>query len=125
MSKSDEMKRRQLLGEFIYWFFDTFLIPLLRAHFYITESNVDRNRIFYFRHDVWKKLSEPTLNELKTSMFQEIQGEKAKEVLSDRNLGYTQLRLLPKEHGVRPIMNLRRRETKIVRKIDLQICWRY
>ena len=32
----------------------------------------------------------------------------AKEILSQRKLGYSYVRLLPKEAGVRPIVNLRR-----------------
>ena len=37
----------------------------------------------------------------------------AEEILRQRRLGYSFVRLLPKETGVRPIINLRRRETKV------------
>ena len=70
---------------------------------------MNRNRLFYFRHDVWKKLSEPSLTKIKTSMFEDFKTEAAMKVLRGRKLGYSQLRLLPKEVGARPIMNLRRR----------------
>jgi telomerase reverse transcriptase len=116
MSKTDETKRRQLLAEFIYWLFDSFIIPLLRSHFYITESGVDRNRVFYFRHDVWKKLSEPALDRLKINLFEEMKGDYAEKILAGRKLGFSQVRLLPKENGVRPIMNLRK---KGVRKVSI------
>lgn len=106
---SDTQKRRQLLAEFLFWLFDSFLIPLLRFHFYITESNAQRNRLFYFRHDVWKKISEPALIRLKTDTFQELKVERAKKILGQRALGYAQVRLLPKVNGVRPVMNLKRR----------------
>jgi telomerase reverse transcriptase len=98
------------LAEFIYWLFDSFIIPLLRAHFYITESGVDRNRIFYFRHDVWKRLSEPALESLKLNMFQALPREEAER----RTLGFSTVRLLPKESGVRPIMNLGKRGMVVV-----------
>jgi len=114
MSQTDASKRRELLAEFIYWLFDSFLIPLLRAHFYITETGVDRNRIFYFRHDVWKILSEPALTNLKASMFREMKGDQALQVLGARSLGFVQVRLLPKDAGVRPLMNLRRRGAVVV-----------
>lgn len=109
MSQSDEKKRHQLLAEFVYWLFDSFLIPLLQSHFYATESNFHRNHVFYFRHDVWKKLCEPALNELKLKMFQEIPTDRAKKLLDSRQLGFSHIRLLPKEYGVRPILNLRKR----------------
>lgn len=111
MCQSDLRKRWEIFNEFLYYVFDSLLIPLLRANFHVTESNVHRNRIFYFRHDVWRSLAEPALSSLKLSMFEEIKLEKAVKILNARQLGFSQVRLLPKENGVRPIMNLRRRPT--------------
>lgn len=115
MSATDEAKRRQLLAEFMYWLLDSFVIPLLRAHFYITESNVDRNRVFYFRHDVWEKLSKPALDTLRTNMFEEMEYGQAERTLAFRTLGFSQIRLLPKQSGIRTITNLKRKGMKIVR----------
>jgi len=53
------------------------------------------------------------MSNLKTSMFEEIETLKAKKLLDARTLGFSQIRLLPKNNGVRPITNLRRRVTKI------------
>lgn len=47
-------------------------------------------------------------------MFVELKPEKAKKILDNRKLGFAQIRLLPKEKGIRPIMNLRRRALKTV-----------
>ena len=57
-------------------------------------------------------MAEPTLMQLKTSMFQEIPTTSALKILDGRTLGFSQVRLLPKTKGVRPIINLRRRVTK-------------
>lgn len=46
---------------------------------------------------------------LKAKMFEEVKLEEARSVLGQRLLGYSQVRLLPKETGMRPIMNLRSR----------------
>jgi telomerase reverse transcriptase len=107
LSLTDTTKRLQLLHEFLYWLIDGFIIPLLRGHFYITESSSDRNRVFYFRHDVWRKLSEPAFERLKMRMFEEVK----KEVAEGNKLGVSKIRLLPKEQrgAIRPIVNLRRR----------------
>jgi telomerase reverse transcriptase len=112
MSLSDLEKRWEILNEFLYYLFDSILIPLIRANFHVTESNVHRYRIFYFRHDVWRSLAEPAIASLKTTMFEEIKLEKAQKILDSRSLGFSQVRLLPKATGVRPIMNLRRRSVK-------------
>lgn len=47
--------------------------------------------------------------ELKGKMFVEVKRDDALEILNSRRLGYSQVRLLPKQTSVRPIMNLRRR----------------
>ncbi len=112
MSQSDRMKRIEIFSEFIYYVFDSLVIPLIRSNFHVTESSTHRNRLFFFRHDVWRKLSEPALARLRLSMFEEIDMEKARSRLETRSLGFSQIRLLPKETGVRPIMNLRRRMLK-------------
>lgn len=109
---SDLRKRIELLHEFIYYIFDSLLIPLIRSNFYVTESQVHRNRLFYFRHDVWRQLTEKPLADIKSSLFEEIKRDKAHRILARRSLGYSPLRLLPKASGARPIINLRRRVMK-------------
>ena len=109
LSQSDFEKRKELFLELVYYVFDSILIPLIRSNFYVTESNVHRNRLFYFRHDVWRRLSEPALDTLKLSMYEELKPCVARKLLDSRKLGYGQIRLLPKVNGVRPIINLRKR----------------
>ena len=109
MSASDFAKRKELLAELLYYLFDSFLIPLISNNFYVTESSTFRNRLLYFRHDVWQKLSEPALDSLRTSMFEEVEQSKARKTLSNMSIGTGRVRLLPKESGLRPIINLKRR----------------
>jgi hypothetical protein len=89
--------------------FDSFIIPLIRSNFHVTESSHHRNRLFYFRHDVWRKMTEPALLALKASMLEEMPTSLATSILTRRTLGFSQIRLLPKATGLRPIANLRRR----------------
>ena len=112
MSQSDTKKRLELFYEFVYYMFDSILIPLIRAHFYVTESNVHRYRLFFFRHDVWRSLTEPALATLKATTFEEMKADAAQMLLHSRPIGFSQLRLLPKETGVRPITNLKHRTLK-------------
>ncbi|KAK6002570.1 hypothetical protein QM012_001320 [Aureobasidium pullulans] len=109
MSASDFTKRKEVFAELLYYLFDSFLIPLISNNFYVTESSTFRNRLLYFRHDVWQKLSEPALASLRTSMFEEVSQRKVKRTLSNMSIGTGRVRLLPKESGLRPIINLKRR----------------
>ena len=110
---SDMQKRKEVFQELLYYVFDSLLIPLIRSNFHVTESNVHQNRLFYFRHDVWRSVTEPAMATIKMSLFEEIKTVKARKMLDARALGFSQIRLLPKAKGVRPIANLRRRLTKL------------
>ena len=107
MSVSDRDKRIHIFNEFMYFIFDSLLIPLLRSNFYVTESAVHRSRLFYFRHDVWRKISEPSLAQLKLTMFDEV-------ALAPKlqTLGHSTIRLLPKLNGIRIIANLKKKIMK-------------
>lgn len=111
---SDDKKRQEILSEFLYWLFDAFLMPLLRTTFYTTESSAFRNRVLYFRQDDWATISGPLLDKLKGTIFEPISKNEALAIMSNRKLGYSHIRLLPKDTGVRPIVNLRRRSMKRV-----------
>uniref|UniRef100_A0A093VGH0 Telomerase reverse transcriptase n=1 Tax=Talaromyces marneffei PM1 TaxID=1077442 RepID=A0A093VGH0_TALMA len=109
---SDLRKRTEIFHEFIYYIFDSLLIPLIRTNFYVTESQVHKNRLFYFRHDVWRSLIEKPLTDIKSSMFEEIKRDRVSRVLQSKQLSWSAVRLLPKATGARPIINLRRRVVK-------------
>ncbi|POS72887.1 telomerase reverse transcriptase [Diaporthe helianthi] len=108
-SLTDFRKRSEILYELIYYVFDSIIIPLVRGNFYVTESNTHRNRVFFYRHDIWRSVAEPAIAELKVKLFEEVKSDEALKKLESRRLGYSQVRLLPKQASVRPITNLRRR----------------
>lgn len=108
MSLSDFEKRSEILLEFVHFIFDSLVIPLVRSNFYVTDSSFHKYKLFYFRHDVWRRFSEPSLVTLKLSNFDELRKNKALAALGDRQLGFSYLRLLPKDNGFRPVMNLKR-----------------
>jgi telomerase reverse transcriptase len=110
LSRSDFEKRNQLLAEFMYYLIDSIIIPLIRSTFHVTESNSDKNKLFYFRLDIWRQISEPAMNELKLKSFEEMSFDSAKERFAAGSLGYSYIRLLPKTKGFRPITNLRRKQ---------------
>ncbi|RYP54201.1 hypothetical protein DL768_000980 [Monosporascus sp. mg162] len=118
-SQTDMQKRVELFYEFLYFIFDSLLIPLIRSNFYVTESNNQKCRLFFFRHDVWRYVAEPSMSSLKLKMFEEVNMDDACRILDSRALGFSQVRLLPKGTTMRPIMNLRRRTFRRGNKKDL------
>lgn len=54
-------------------------------------------------------MTEPAVATLKQSMLNEMKLDDAMAVLNGRAMGFSQIRFLPKEHGMRSITNLRRR----------------
>nr|OQO19315.1 hypothetical protein B0A51_11621 [Rachicladosporium sp. CCFEE 5018] len=113
VSRTDWTKRTELLAELMYYLFDSFLIPLVQSHFHVTEAAGQRNELCFFRHDVWKRLSEPALVQLKLTMLEECSAKQTPAALAHRALGISTVRLLPKEQGMRPIINLRRRVQRL------------
>lgn len=111
-------KRKSMLCEFVYYLFDSIIMPLLRTCFYATESAAFRNRTLFFRQDDWLNVSAPVLEKLKTTAFEPVSKADALTIMSKRKFGYSYIRLLPKETGVRPIVNLRRRSQKVASDSD-------
>jgi telomerase reverse transcriptase len=88
----------------IRWLFDSFITTLIKTCFYVTESAIHRHRLFYFRQSTWQILTRPHLDKLTLSNMHET----TRELSVDAKLGHCTVRLLPKENGTRPIMNLGR-----------------
>jgi len=72
LSLTDFRKRTELLAEFVYWFFDSIVVHLIRTNFYATETSVYKNRVLYFRHDVWRSISTPSISKLQENMLTRI-----------------------------------------------------
>ena len=87
---SDSLKRRELLEEFIIWYFGSFVAPLLRVShyfpsvvtlsngypqttFYITESSAFKNKVLYFRQDDWDVLCAPLIERLTSVTFSKLE----------------------------------------------------
>lgn len=109
MALSDFNKCSEILAELVYYIFDSFLIPLIRSNFHVTESSGHRHRLFYFRHDIWKRMTEPAIAHLKQSMLDSLELGHATSLLNGRAQGFSHIRFIPKDEGMRSITNLRRR----------------
>ncbi|KAF9319390.1 hypothetical protein BG003_009165 [Podila horticola] len=103
-------KQLEILCEFLYWLFDGFLVPLLQATFYVTDSSYQKNKMFYYRHELWRKILKPTVNSLQERMFVKME----KKEIAECQRPFANVRFLPKTNDLRPIVNLRKKATKLV-----------
>ncbi|XP_023590586.1 telomerase reverse transcriptase [Trichechus manatus latirostris] len=105
---SEHRLREEILAKFLFWLMDTYVVGLLRAFFYVTETMFQKNRLFFFRKSVWNKLqsigirqhfNKVRLRELSEEEVQRCQQAKP-------SLLTSKLRFVPKPQGLRPIVNM-------------------
>ncbi|CAK9255929.1 unnamed protein product [Sphagnum jensenii] len=97
---------QMMLEDWLHWFFGSLIVPLIRAHFYVTESEHHRQNILYYRKPVWSKIQSLALRGLMSTSFTKLSPTSVAALLQKRAFGFSQIRLLPKHNGVRPIANL-------------------
>ena len=106
----EESNRRVwILASIIEWVFDRFVIDVVRHNFYVTDTAMNKNKLFLYRMDIWDEISRRAFTCLSGSLFTRLSKIEAEEVFEKRTLGYSRIRFLPKEDGVRPIVNLKRK----------------
>ncbi|KAI5453708.1 Telomerase reverse transcriptase [Naganishia albida] len=108
LNASEHVKRRQLVDELAFWFYDGFLIPLIRNAFYVTETGTTRNKTVYFRLDDWAEVCKPVLRSLRHDNLKKL-SQGRQNALKQAPQPYTVHRLVPKAKGLRPIANLGKR----------------
>eukprot|EP01125_Pyxidicula_operculata_P008548 TRINITY_DN2861_c0_g1_i1.p1 TRINITY_DN2861_c0_g1~~TRINITY_DN2861_c0_g1_i1.p1 ORF type:complete len:926 (-),score=132.29 TRINITY_DN2861_c0_g1_i1:1383-3878(-) len=106
----DLQLRKYVFHKLLLWIFDRCIIPLLRNNFYCTDTQPHKYRVFYYRWSVWHKVERISMMKLKDSIFEELSMDKLKEIFENRKMGCAYLRLMPKSDGVRPILNMKKRD---------------
>lgn len=94
--------RTQILGQFLAWLLDGYVVGLVRACFYVTESMGQKNALRFYRQEVWAKLQDLAFK----GHFSKGQMEEltAAQVASlPKSTVISRLRFIPKTDGMRPI----------------------
>lgn len=97
---------RHTLELWTHWYFTSFVVPLIRAHFYVTESQNHRKDVFYYRKPVWARIKDLAMTDLLGTSLTKVTPKPLPSTLQGRSLGFSKIRFLPKAKGVRPIVNL-------------------
>ncbi|OMP10292.1 reverse transcriptase [Corchorus olitorius] len=99
--------KHKLLVNWIFWFFSSFVVPLVQANFYVTESEHGKLDVFYYRKPVWEKLTDHSITGLKDQSYLELDEAAVRAIIDKRQFGFSRLRLCPKQNGVRKLANLK------------------
>ncbi|KAH3744262.1 Telomerase reverse transcriptase [Pelomyxa schiedti] len=100
-------KRKNIaLGKWLFWLFTEFIIPVLRSHYYCTETTVHKNKVFYWRQSIWRKISQLGFRTLTATIYKSINKDTAKVINGESTFPTATCRLLPKVSDTRPIVNL-------------------
>ncbi|KAJ2617586.1 Telomerase reverse transcriptase [Coemansia sp. RSA 1365] len=102
-------KAMDMYANLIHWILAEFVMRLVKKFFYVTESSSSRYQLYYFRNDVWTTTSRDTWRSLKeTGMYKPKTLSAAADASAYQTFGYSRMRLLPKEHGFRAVVNMKK-----------------
>ncbi|KAL8088758.1 hypothetical protein AgCh_038515 [Apium graveolens] len=102
--------QQKILQSWVFWFFSSFVLPLVRSNFYVTESQHGKQDIFYYSHSVWKKIVNRNiacLVRLEDQRYTLLNNAEVLKIIWNRSFGFSKVRFLPKSTGVRPLANLK------------------
>ncbi|XP_073319361.1 telomerase reverse transcriptase [Pagrus major] len=94
--------RTQILGQFLAWLLDGYVMSLVRACFYVTESVGQKNALRFYRQEVWAKLQDLAFRgHLSKGQMEEL--TPAQVASLPKSTVISRLRFIPKTDGMRPI----------------------
>ncbi|KAM4028548.1 telomerase reverse transcriptase isoform 2-T2 [Anomaloglossus baeobatrachus] len=105
---SEHLLREKILSKFLFWLLDTYVIQLLKAFYYVTETSFQKNRLFFYRKSIWgplqkigvrKHMTKVKLRLMSTDEIENMQQQKNTPLVS-------RLRFIPKTNGLRPIVKM-------------------
>ncbi|KAL0429272.1 UNVERIFIED_CONTAM: Telomerase reverse transcriptase [Sesamum radiatum] len=101
-----DIARHAILECWMFWFFTSLVSPLVKANFYVTESEHEKQEVLYYRKSTWKKLMREA-ECMKDERYHLLNHASAREILGKRPFGFSRARLRPKQIGFRILTNLR------------------
>ncbi|XP_039977098.1 telomerase reverse transcriptase [Xiphias gladius] len=97
--------RTQILGQFLAWLLDGYVVSVVRACFYVTESVGQKNALRFYRQEVWAKLQDLAFRgHLSKGQMEELTPEQVASL--PKATVISRLRFIPKTDGMRPITRI-------------------
>ena len=113
-----EASQRKMVTKWMSWLVNDIVFPIIRAHFYVTDTQVTKNRIFFYRKGVWVRLVTATLQKLEQTSYKRLSAKQFTNMLeraNTANLGFSNMRFLPKTSGLRPLSTLNKPTTVMLK----------
>ncbi|KAJ8346585.1 hypothetical protein SKAU_G00279860 [Synaphobranchus kaupii] len=108
---SEHRYRERLLGLFLAWLLEGYVVGLVRAMFYVTECGGQKNILRFYRAKVWNKLQQLSFRKLLSNGQWEPLTAKQGATLYKTTV-VSCLRCIPKQHGLRPIVRVVRMDAQ-------------
>ena len=100
--------QKDCIERVILWIISEFLMPLVKACFYVTESGQHRKRVFYYRRNSWAAIDCVAGDTCFSRNFVEVSKATFDEAKSTGStFGCGKIRFIPKATKLRPIINMR------------------
>ncbi|KAM5157302.1 telomerase reverse transcriptase isoform 2-T2 [Mantella aurantiaca] len=104
---SEHLLQEKILAELLYWLMDTYIIQLLKAFFYITETMFQKNKLFFYKKCIWRKLEAIGIWKHLTNVKLCLLSPDEIESMQKKNSSLVStLRFIPKKNGLRPIAKI-------------------
>ncbi|KAM9855184.1 telomerase reverse transcriptase [Aulostomus maculatus] len=103
--------RTRILGQFLAWLLDGFVVGLVRACFYVTESMLQKNALRFYRQEIWTKLQDLAFR-VHFSKGQMVELTPAQVASLPKSTVISRLRFIPKADAMRPITRVIGADTK-------------
>ncbi|XP_031104805.1 telomerase reverse transcriptase isoform X1 [Ipomoea triloba] len=116
-----DIVKHKVLECWMFWFFSCLVVPLVQAHFYVTETEHENQEILYYRKSIWKQVKVEAMTCLKDQQFLELNVASAQKILKSRSFGFSKVRFLPKKDGLRILENLKA-SSRMPVKLSSQSC---
>ncbi|XP_030645421.1 telomerase reverse transcriptase [Chanos chanos] len=99
---SEQRYREWILGQFLAWLLDTYVLGLVRAMFYVTESMSQKHALRFYRREVWVKLQKLAFSEhLSKGQWETLTPSEVAAL--PKTTVTSRIRFIPKANGMRPI----------------------
>ncbi|KAL5722755.1 RNA-directed DNA polymerase [Ranunculus cassubicifolius] len=110
--------KAKLFSCWVHWFFSHFVVPMLQANFYITDIEDGKLDVFYYRKSSWESLSKRGVSCLRNQSYRLLGQKDVMSILAKRPFGFSKVRFLPKENGMRVLANLKASSNLRVRQMS-------
>ena len=121
----DSRRQRDAAHAWLTWLLLGYVHPLIRASFYVTDSEVRHHLPLYYRKETWARLTTAATTSLRASLDLQPHDHGVAQQSAPLPLGVAPVRLVPKPSGeLRPIMNLAAEPATLLTQHALQLARR-